>query len=240
MTPIFSRIWLVKMQQVRAFEISEVSLRNAALIRRACAPTVESPISPSSSCFVTSAATESRTMTSSAFERTKRLDNAQRFLAGTRLRDEQIIHVHAEAPGILRIERVLDVDEGGESAALLRLGDDGQRERRLAGRFRSVNFHDASARKSAHAKRAIDQDVAGGNDFDVDDLLVAEPHDRAVAVIFGDLLDGEIEVFVAGSDKFVFGGFFFSFGGHKRGSLRYDAATIAPSRKARLRRKRLA
>src|SRR5436190_1627510 len=33
MTPIFSRIWFVKMQVVRAFEMSEVSLRNAALLR---------------------------------------------------------------------------------------------------------------------------------------------------------------------------------------------------------------
>jgi hypothetical protein len=119
----------------------------------------------------------------------------------------------------LRIERVLDVDEGGESAALLCLRDNGQRERRLTGRFGSVNFHDTSARKSAHTKRAVDQNVTGGNDFDVDDLLVAEPHDRAVTVIFGDLLDGEVEVFVAGGDEFVGGGLFFSFGGHRWGSL---------------------
>src|SRR5213080_2845378 len=58
------------MQQVRAFEISDVSLRNAALIKRAWAPTVVSPISPSSSALVTSAATESSTITSSALERT--------------------------------------------------------------------------------------------------------------------------------------------------------------------------
>ena len=69
-TPIFSRIWLVKMQVVRAFEISAVSLRMAALISRAWAPTVLSPISPASSCLVTNAATESSTTTSMAFERT--------------------------------------------------------------------------------------------------------------------------------------------------------------------------
>src|SRR5947208_7056137 len=69
MTPIFSRIWFVKMQVVRAFEMSEVNLRNAALMSRACAPTVVSPISPSSSARVTSAATDSTTMTSSEFER---------------------------------------------------------------------------------------------------------------------------------------------------------------------------
>ena len=43
---------------------------HAALIKRAWAPTVVSPISPSSSALVTSAATESTTMSSSALERT--------------------------------------------------------------------------------------------------------------------------------------------------------------------------
>src|SRR6266498_3666057 len=55
----------------RALEMIDVSLRNAALISRACAPTVASPISPSSSALVTSAATESTTITSRALERTR-------------------------------------------------------------------------------------------------------------------------------------------------------------------------
>ena len=155
-------------------------------------------------------------MTSSALERTSVSTDAQRFLAGARLRDEQVVEIDAELAGVLRIERVLDVDERREAAALLRLRDDREGERRFAGGFRAVNFHDAAARKAADAERAIDQNVAGGDDVDVDDLLVAEAHDRAVAVVLGDLLDGEIEVLVAGGDEFVFGRFFFSFGGHKR------------------------
>ncbi len=47
-----------------------VSLRSACDISRACRPTCESPISPSSSARGTSAATESMTTTSTAFERT--------------------------------------------------------------------------------------------------------------------------------------------------------------------------
>ena len=69
-TPIFSLIWFVKMHTVRALEISAVNFLIAALIKRAWVPTVESPISPSSSCLVTRAATESSTTTSMAFERT--------------------------------------------------------------------------------------------------------------------------------------------------------------------------
>ena len=112
---------------------------------------------------------------------------------------------------------MLDIDERGEAAALLRLGDDGERQRGFAGRFRAVNFDHAAARKSADAERAIDQDVAGRDDVDIDDLLVAEPHDGAIAVIFRDLLQGEIEILVAGGGHFVFACFFFSFGGHKGG-----------------------
>src|SRR5580704_6131296 len=71
MTPIFSRIWLIKISDVRDFETVPVSLRNACDMRRACKPMCESPISPSSSALGTYAATESTTRTSMAPERTR-------------------------------------------------------------------------------------------------------------------------------------------------------------------------
>ena len=156
MTPIFSRIWLVKMQQVRALEISEVSLRMAALISRACAPTVESPISPSSSCFRDKGRDGIEHDDVERVRAHERLDNPKRFLAGARLRDEQIVHVDAEPARVLRIERVLDIDERRQAAALLRLGDDGERERGFAGGFRAVNFDDAAARE-IRRRRARDR-----------------------------------------------------------------------------------
>ena len=226
------------MQQVRALEISEVSLRNAALIRRACAPTVVSPISPSSSAFVTSAATESSTITSSAFERTSVSQMRSASSPELGCETSRSSRFTPSLPRILRIERVLDVDERRETAALLRLGDDGERQRRFARRFRSENFDDAAARKSADAERAIDQDVAGGNDIDVDDLVVAEPHDRAVAVILGDLLDREIEVFVARGCDFVFSRFFFSFRGHRSVPLRTSPVGLRQVKNCRPERKR--
>ena len=70
MTPIFMRIWLMKITSVLDLEIEAVSLRSAWLIRRACRPGSESPISPSSSARGTRAATESITSTSIAPERT--------------------------------------------------------------------------------------------------------------------------------------------------------------------------
>ena len=69
-TPIFMRIWLMKMTQQRERAIDAVSLRSAWLISRACRPTWESPISPSSSARGTSAATLSITTRSMAPERT--------------------------------------------------------------------------------------------------------------------------------------------------------------------------
>ena len=69
-TPIFMRIWLMKITIVFDLLIEAVSLRSAWLISRACRPGSASPISPSSSAFGTSAATESITSTSTAPERT--------------------------------------------------------------------------------------------------------------------------------------------------------------------------
>ena len=79
----------------------------------------------------------------------QRLDNAERFLARAGLRNEQVIHIHAQTAGILRIERVLDVDERSEAAALLRLGDNRERERGLSRGFRTENFNHSAARKAA-------------------------------------------------------------------------------------------
>ncbi len=58
MTPIFMRIWLMKITMVLERLIEAVSLRSAWLIGRACRPGWLSPISPSSSARGTSAATE--------------------------------------------------------------------------------------------------------------------------------------------------------------------------------------
>ena len=166
-TPIFSRIWLVKMQQVRAFEISEVSLRSAALISRAWAPTVVSPISPSSSALVTRAATESSTITSSALERTS---VSQMRSASSPEEGCETSRSSTFTPSRLAysgVQRMLDVDEGRQSAALLRLRDDGQRQRGLARAFRAEDLHDAAARKTADAQGAVDEDVARGDDLDI-------------------------------------------------------------------------
>jgi hypothetical protein len=135
------------------------------------------------------------------------------------LRDEQIVEVNTKLFSVLRIERVLDVDKRRETAALLRLGNDGESERGFSRGLRTKNLDDAAAGKSAHAQCPINQNIAGRDHVDVDNLLVTEAHDRAFAVILRDLLNREIEVLIARRSNLfgaVFGiGFRVGFNGHR-------------------------
>ena len=81
----------------------------------------------------------------------------------------------------------LGVDEGAGTALLLRLGDDVQRERRLARAFRSVDFDDAALGQAADAQRDVEHQRAGGNDLGRLDDLVAHAHHRALAELLFDL-----------------------------------------------------
>jgi len=73
------------------------------------------------------------------------LDDLQRLLAVVGLGDEEVVDVDAEFFGVGGIERVLGVDEGGETAGLLRLGDDLQSDGGLAGGLRAKDLNDAPA-----------------------------------------------------------------------------------------------
>ena len=162
-TPIFSRIWLMKIRQVFDFETMPVSLRMACDISRACTPMKLSPISPSSSAFGTSAATESTTSTSIESGSDQRAGDLQRLLPVIGLRNQQIIDIDAQLARVNRIERVLDIDECRHAADLLRFGDHLQRDGRFARRFRAKDFADAAARKSTDSQRIIERNGAGGN-----------------------------------------------------------------------------
>ena len=64
-------------------------------------------------------------MTSSALERIRVSQMRSASSPELGCGHEQIIKVNTELLRILRIERMLDVDEGGEAAAFLRLRDYG-------------------------------------------------------------------------------------------------------------------
>jgi len=68
------------------------------------------------------------------------LGDVERVLARVGLGDEEVVELHADDAGVFRVERVLDVDEGGEAAAALGLGDDAQTEGGLAGGLGAVDL----------------------------------------------------------------------------------------------------
>ena len=160
-TPIFMRIWLMKMTMAFERLMLPVSLRSAWVMRRACRPTCASPISPSISAFGVSAATESMTMMSTAPERTSMsvISSACSPVSGCETSSSSTLT--PSLLGVDRVERVLGVDEGRGAALLLALGDDLQRQRGLARGLRTVDLDDAAARQAADAERDVEPERAG-------------------------------------------------------------------------------
>src|SRR4051794_10425997 len=73
----------------------------------------------------------------------------QRLLTGVGLADQQRIGVDADRTGVLRVQRVLGVDEGRDAASGLRVGHRVQGDRRLAGGLGAVHLDDAATREAA-------------------------------------------------------------------------------------------
>ncbi len=92
---------------------------------------------------------------------------------------------------------MLDIYKRPQPATFLRLSNDRQRKCGFPGGFRAEDFHHSASWKSADAERAINQNVPSRNDIDIDNFLVAKAHDRAFTVIFGYLLNRQIEVLIS-------------------------------------------
>ena len=122
------------------------------------------------------------------------LGDLEGLLAVVRLRHQEVVGVDAELLGVVGVERVLGVDEGREASGLLRLGDDLEGKRRLAGGLRAEDLDDAAARDPADAERGVDRERARRDDGDGRFGPLAEPHDRTLAELTLDLsqrrLDG--------------------------------------------------
>ena len=111
----------------------------------------------------------------------------ERLLAGVGLRHEQGVGVDAELLRVVRVERVLGVDERRDAAGLLRVGDRVEGDGRLARGLRAVDLDDAPARQTADAERDVEGDRPGGDHLDGRTDVVAEAHHRALAVALLDL-----------------------------------------------------
>src|SRR6202000_1800193 len=142
-TPIFIRIWLMKITMVLDLLIEAVSLRSAWLIRRGCA---HLPLELGLRHQRRHRVDHEHVDRAGTHQR---VADFQRLLAGVGLRDQELIDIDAELAGIDRVERVFGVDEGADAALLLALGHRMQRQRGLAGRLRPIDFNHPAARQPA-------------------------------------------------------------------------------------------
>jgi hypothetical protein len=121
------------------------------------------------------------------------------LLAVVGLADEKLLGFDAELFGVEDVERVLGVDERGDASLLLDIGDGVERERGFAARLGPVDLDDATARVAPDAEREVEPDRPGGDDGNllVERFAIFEAHDGALAELFFDACDGQLEGFAA-------------------------------------------
>jgi hypothetical protein len=132
-------------------------------------------------------------MTTMSMAPDEHVHDLQRLLARVGLGDQQRVGVDAELLGVVRVQRVLGVDERRDAAGLLRVGHGVQRHGGLAAALRAVDLDDAAARQAAEAQRHVQRDRAGRDYLDRDPGLLAEAHDRALAELPLDLEEGNLQ-----------------------------------------------
>ena len=125
----------------------------------------------------------------------QRFRDLQGLLAVIGLGDQQIIDVHSQLLGVLRIHSVFRVDERGSAAPFLRLGHGVERDGGFAAAFRSEDLDYPAPGQTADAQRQVERQHAGRNDLDVQFGRFAHFHDRALAEILLDLRDGDPQGF---------------------------------------------
>jgi len=119
----------------------------------------------------------------------QRLGDLQRLLPRVRLRDVELIDVHARALCILRIERMLHVDIGAHATQALRLGDDVLRQGGLAGGLGAVDFGYASAGNATHSQGQVQGQRPGGDGGNSQVLCFAQAHQGAISETLRDLVN---------------------------------------------------
>ena len=110
--------------------------------------------------------------------------NFQCLLAGIRLGDVQLIDVHAQLLGIGRIQGVLCIHEGRNTACTLGFCYNVQGNGGFTGRLRSINLHNTSPGNTANAQGCVQRQAAGGNDRDIlVGYIFAQLHHSTLAVL---------------------------------------------------------
>ncbi len=121
------------------------------------------------------------------------LGDFQRLFAGVGLGDQQVVGFHPQLAGVLDIEGVLGVDEGGDSSLLLRLGGDMQGQGGFPGGFRAEDLDDPAARYAADSQGDVQAQRTGGDRLHAGQYGVfAQAHDAAFAELLLDLPHGQV------------------------------------------------
>src|SRR6266511_1434033 len=120
------------------------------------------------------------------------VDQFQGLLAGVGLGEHEAVEVDAEPAGPGGVEGVLDVDDRGQPAGSVRLGDHAEGEGGLAGGLRAEDLGDPAPRDAADAERCVEGEAAGRDHRDGGGWLVtAQAAEGAGAVeTFGALHRG--------------------------------------------------
>ena len=111
----------------------------------------------------------------------QRIGDFQRLFARIRLRNQEVVNIHADFLGIRRVKRVFGINKRTRPALFLRLRDNAQRQRRLARAFRPVYFHNSAFRQTADSERNVQPDGAGGNRLNINLGILPQPHNGAFA-----------------------------------------------------------
>ena len=84
---------------------------------------------------------------------------------------------------------MLGVDERDLAARLLRLGEHVQRQRRLTGGFRPVNFDDTALGQAVNTGSNVQGQRTGGDSVHIQVLVLTQAHNGTCAVLLFNLLE---------------------------------------------------
>ena len=150
MTPTFSRNWLMKTTMVLVLLIDPLNLRRG--LRHQAGLQAHVYVAHFALEFGPGhkgghAVDHDDVESAAAYEV---VGDFERLLRRVGLRNEEFVHLNAQCLRIRRVEGVFDVDVGRRAILFLCLGDDVEREGRLAGRLCAKDFDDPSAGQSAY------------------------------------------------------------------------------------------
>jgi hypothetical protein len=134
----------------------------------------------------------------------QQVGDLERLLAVVGLRDEQLVHVHADALGVGGVHGVLGVDERADAAHPLRAREHVVEQRGLAGGLGPEHLDDAAPGNAADAEGEVERQRAGGDGLDPHrGGLVPHLHDRPLAELPLDLAERVLQRRLAGLSGFL-------------------------------------